>query len=629
MVLSKATLPGTPDTPDTSSTLTHTDTAGHTPPQPLCTEDTDDSHIALISKPRVGTTESSGDSGFITGQNSLDAAPALALAPAPALAPVLSNEPSADTNEQRPNKRQWLRLQHGYSYSHLFSFLLASLFTISFFVFINSSQVFILKDVLQVPDSILGDTSGSLVFYDQIVTLLVIALWGGLSDIIGRRWVYVLGYTLIGIAFILYPLAANVYPQLLLLRILFSIGGAAVATMISAVLADLADERDRGKIAGIAGCFTGLGALVGLFGFLRIPVALGKSGIGLKTSYWVVAGISILLAMVLFVTLPSPALVKKNIAEQLKRNAATSSMGQQAVGGNALVPPSSVGTNEAGTLQQPSLAPHHTHSLNTESHRPSTLQESPQAANGNSNDNVFLHRFKTLFSSIQDSLEIVYRNPRIILGFIGSFLARGDTIAVTLFVPLWVYKSYVASGRCPDNATKNIASVCPEAYVASSILTGVIQTFALVGAPIFGYITDRVYHPLLMIISSVVAMAGYFLLFISNSPDAKLNYFVAFLIGMGEIGLIVVSLTLVTSSRHLPVHLRGSVTGLSSFCGALGILVISKAGGIMFDSWTPGSPFLLVSLLHIACIVAALSVVGLERKTLWSAVRSAAPESSA
>ncbi|KAJ1343737.1 hypothetical protein BSLG_001718 [Batrachochytrium salamandrivorans] len=604
MVLSKATLPGTPDTPDTSSTLTHTDTAGHTPPQPLCTEDTDDSHIALISKPRVGTTESSGDSGFITGQNSLDAAPALALAPAPALAPVLSNEPSADTNEQRPNKRQWLRLQHGYSYSHLFSFLLASLFTISFFVFINSSQVFILKDVLQVPDSILGDTSGSLVFYDQIVTLLVIALWGGLSDIIGRRWVYVLGYTLIGIAFILYPLAANVYPQLLLLRILFSIGGAAVATMISAVLADLADERDRGKIAGIAGCFTGLGALVGLFGFLRIPVALGKSGIGLKTSYWVVAGISILLAMVLFVTLPSPALVKKNIAEQLKRNAATSSMGQQAVGGNALVPPSSVGTNEAGTLQQPSLAPHHTHSLNTESHRPSTLQESPQAANGNSNDNVFLHRFKTLFSSIQDSLEIVYRNPRIILGFIGSFLARGDTIAVTLFVPLW-------------------------AYVASSILTGVIQTFALVGAPIFGYITDRVYHPLLMIISSVVAMAGYFLLFISNSPDAKLNYFVAFLIGMGEIGLIVVSLTLVTSSRHLPVHLRGSVTGLSSFCGALGILVISKAGGIMFDSWTPGSPFLLVSLLHIACIVAALSVVGLERKTLWSAVRSAAPESSA
>ncbi|KAH9257249.1 hypothetical protein BASA81_004641 [Batrachochytrium salamandrivorans] len=424
MVLSKATLPGTPDTPDTSSTLTHTDTAGHTPPQPLCTEDTDDSHIALISKPRV---------------------------------------------------------------------------------------VFILKDVLQVPDSILGDTSGSLVFYDQIVTLLVIALWGGLSDIIGRRWVYVLGYTLIGIAFILYPLAANVYPQLLLLRILFSIGGAAVATMISAVLADLADERDRGKIAGIAGCFTGLGALVGLFGFLRIPVALGN-----------------------------PALVKKNIAEQLKRNAATSSMGQQAVGGNALVPPS-----------------------------------------------------------------------------------------CDLFVPLGVYKSYVASGRCPDNATKNIASVCPEAYVASSILTGVIQTFALVGAPIFGYITDRVYHPLLMIISSVVAMAGYFLLFISNSPDAKLNYFVAFLIGMGEIGLIVVSLTLVTSSRHLPVHLRGSVTGLSSFCGALGILVISKAGGIMFDSWTPGSPFLLVSLLHIACIVAALSVVGLERKTLWSAVRSAAPESSA
>ena len=72
-----------------------------------------------------------------------------------------------------------------------------------------------------------GDLVGTLGFVDELVALFACPLWGILSDRLGVRYVCVAGYTIVGLALVLFVQAKNVYPQLLLARVFFSLGGAA------------------------------------------------------------------------------------------------------------------------------------------------------------------------------------------------------------------------------------------------------------------------------------------------------------------------------------------------------------------------------------------------------------------
>ncbi|CAL3965536.1 unnamed protein product, partial [Diplocarpon coronariae] len=60
-----------------------------------------------------------------------------------------------------------------------------------------------------------------------MVALFACPLWGILSDRLGVRIVCVAGYAIVGLALFTFVQARNVYPQLLLARVLFSMGGAA------------------------------------------------------------------------------------------------------------------------------------------------------------------------------------------------------------------------------------------------------------------------------------------------------------------------------------------------------------------------------------------------------------------
>ena len=72
-----------------------------------------------------------------------------------------------------------------------------------------------------------GDLVGTLGFADELVALIACPFWGILSDRLGVRIVCVLGYSIVGVSLFLFVQARNVYPQLLLARMMFSIGGAA------------------------------------------------------------------------------------------------------------------------------------------------------------------------------------------------------------------------------------------------------------------------------------------------------------------------------------------------------------------------------------------------------------------
>lgn len=83
-----------------------------------------------------------------------------------------------------------------------------------------------ITDLIGVKDGV-GDLVGTLGFVDELVALFACPLWGILSDRLGVRIVCVLGYTIVGLSLLLFVQARNVYPQLLLARMLFSVGGAA------------------------------------------------------------------------------------------------------------------------------------------------------------------------------------------------------------------------------------------------------------------------------------------------------------------------------------------------------------------------------------------------------------------
>ncbi|QSS65703.1 MFS transporter [Histoplasma capsulatum] len=116
------------------------------------------------------------------------------------------------------------------------------LFSISFLVFLNSSISFVVTDLIKLPTGE-GDAIGTLGFADELLALLACPVWGMLSDRIGVRYVCTVGYLIIALALALFVQAKNVYPELLLGRLLFSLGGSAVTTMVTAVLPAMTASR--------------------------------------------------------------------------------------------------------------------------------------------------------------------------------------------------------------------------------------------------------------------------------------------------------------------------------------------------------------------------------------------------
>jgi Na+/melibiose symporter-like transporter len=121
-----------------------------------------------------------------------------------------------------------------------------ALFSISFLVFLNSSISFVVTQRIGQAHHV-GDAVGTLGFADELVALVACPVWGLLSDRVGVRSVAVIGYTIVGVSLWVFMAAKNVYPQLLLARLLFSLGATAtwVAPPFAAPGADANDELQR------------------------------------------------------------------------------------------------------------------------------------------------------------------------------------------------------------------------------------------------------------------------------------------------------------------------------------------------------------------------------------------------
>lgn len=470
------------------------------------------------------------------------------------------------------------------------------------------------------------------------------------------------------LALVLFVQASNVYPQLLLGRLFFSVGGSAISTMVTAVLPvvtgstgdiqeqhaalstdstltpdrppspDVADEEDEAKtvgsspssrLAGFVGMCAGCGALISLALFLPLPTRFQKAGLSppqaIRNSYYIVALVAVLISICCLFGL-------RNLP------------GEEGKGWKVLW----------------SSFKRHSHENGYEDHE-----------YGAEN----LPYWKQLSTALVLGLE----NQDILLGYIGGFVARASSVGISLFIPLFVNHYYRSSGLCDDHHPPNeisgaglgdIKKSCSGAYILASILAGVSQLVALLAAPWFGFWSakSRRYHiPLL--VSALAGIIGYLSFALVPSPQFKgpdgnggVFVLMAF-IGISQIGAIVCSLAVLSNgilkiteednipreptnqaiaenidellshqtepstnaneqqallSRPLTPNLnpsrrqqysqiKGSIAGVYSLYGGAGILLLTKLGGFMFDALDSGSPFYLMAAFNAVLFVAVIA----------------------
>ncbi|MEQ1800823.1 MAG: MFS transporter [Gammaproteobacteria bacterium] len=195
-----------------------------------------------------------------------------------------------------------IRLAPGVLRRHACAYLFAAFVSIGLFTYLATLTPYLLEVNLRVPTGEQGVVTGNLQFWQEILMLGLIGFWGAMSDRLGRRPVYVAGFFVLAVAYLLYPTAGSV-PELTAYRLVFGIALAALTAMLSAVAADYAHEDSRGKLTGFSFLLNGIGAVLSFVFLSRLPAVFAAQGADPATAgqyaYWTVAGVALLAAVVM------------------------------------------------------------------------------------------------------------------------------------------------------------------------------------------------------------------------------------------------------------------------------------------------------------------------------------------
>lgn len=201
----------------------------------------------------------------------------------------------------------------------------------------------------------------------------------------------------------------------------------------------------------------------------------------------------------------------------------------------------------------------------------------------------------SLFSSALTGYKAA-RDPRIALAYAASFVARGNLAIVGTFLALWA-ANYGTSELGLDRAA---------ALAKAGMLVGMAQGMALLGAPFFGILADKLDRVKALAVALTISGIGYSSTYFVTDPFGGLMIFSAIFIGLGEVGCIITSGVLI--AQQSPEQSRGTIIGTFNLTGAIGILVASVAGGWLFDYWREPGPFVAYGILAFLVMFAALIV---------------------
>ena len=259
------------------------------------------------------------------------------------------------------------------------------------------------------------------------------------------------------------------------------------------------------RLAGFVGLFTGFGALVALVVFLPLPAAFRNRGVdagaAIAYSYYIVGAIALLVAASVFFGL-------RNLVTEEEKSWANLFKAQRPERDNA------------GTAAGLSYA-----------------------------------------AMIHTAIVLGLQNSTLALGYLAGFVARASSVGISLFIPLFINAWFISSGPCvqfpEDSGNGHVPAThqCRRAYVLAAELTGISQLFALIFAPVFGFLADRYPQfnvPLLF--AAFAGILGHIGFANLGSPDPKATggtlwvFPVVALLGISQIGAIVCSLGLLGRS---------------------------------------------------------------------------------
>ncbi|KAI8365251.1 major facilitator superfamily domain-containing protein [Radiomyces spectabilis] len=441
---------------------------------------------------------------------------------------ALSTPPSAEA-ELPPRKFLWLiPLAPHVHPIKLLAFIISTFAGLALIVYLSMSQTYVLTTILAISANT-GDITGSLALYGEIVSVIAVVLWGVVSDRVQKRTIITFSLMLMGIVNIAYPHVKDVYPDMLMLKLIFSAGTAGMTAMMAAMMMEVV-HGSGGYVAALIGASCGLGAVFAALFLGRTHVLLahklGYANDGIILSFSTVGACTIFVAFLLWFFMPGR-------------------------------PPASYYTNGVPPRRE--------------------------------------NFFKRLYIGFKAAKE-----PRIALGFVTSFFARADEIIITNFITLWINQYYIDQGTC------QVGRPCYQAMGTSSTLTGISQAVALVSTPFFGAASEHFPREFAVVAAGIIGACGCIPFAFSIDPTSNACMAFVVLLAIGQFGMITSGMALINGPYVAPEH-RGSVAGAYSFCGAIGIIIISKIGGVLFDKWMKGAPFLLLGIGH--CIVTVLCII--------------------
>ena len=206
-----------------------------------------------------------------------------------------------------------------------------------------------------------------------------------------------------------------------------------------------------------------------------------------------------------------------------------------------------------------------------------------------------IERREKLLTQAREGL-LAAKDRGIALAYGASFVARGNLAILGTFLALWLANyGTVELGMSRADAVARAAPVIAIAYTA-----------ALFAAPLWGFLADRVNRVTALCATLLLAFLGYGGTWLIGNPFGVGMILCCVLIGMSEVGCIVTSSVLI--AQQSPARIRGSVMGLFNLFGAIGILVASKVGGVLFDSWRAAAPFILFGGLALVVLFWGLAV---------------------
>jgi MFS family permease len=192
-----------------------------------------------------------------------------------------------------PKKCCFVELNDGVSYFNLSTYYLVQFTYVCAFTFIDAMQDYLLEDdkYYGIDKSRVGRINGSILLFDTLYLICFIYIYGAFHDIFGRKIPVVFGFLSMGISLFLYPIAGEIYPNLILVRLIFSNGICAVTTQ--PLLADYVSHRTKGFGGGIASVVSGLGAIFAALFLLKLQAYMD-----IQKVYWVASSICVIVAVI-------------------------------------------------------------------------------------------------------------------------------------------------------------------------------------------------------------------------------------------------------------------------------------------------------------------------------------------